>query len=89
MSRPLYLIVNIAGRKYDGWANHFNPCSPIYSRRERIEIVVSDMALCLVFAGLYSLANTYGWLWLVKVLPALKLPRASMLTHVTPCDFVL
>jgi hypothetical protein len=65
--RPLYLTINIAGRKYDRWANHFNPYSPIYSRRERGEIVISDIALSLVFAGLYAVGRSYGWLWLLKV----------------------
>lgn len=68
MRRPLYLITNMSGREYPRWANHFDPYSPIYSRRERSEILVSDCALGLAFSGLYSLAQTFGWLWLAKVL---------------------
>lgn len=64
----MYLVVNISGRHYDSWANHFSPYSPIYSRRERSEVAISDVALCVAFAGLYALGSTYGWLWLVKVL---------------------
>ena len=65
--RPLYLITNMSGREYPRWANHFDPYSPIYSRRERSEILISDCALGLAFSGLYSLAKTFGWLWLTKV----------------------
>ncbi len=67
LHRPLYLITNMSGREYPRWANHFDPYSPIYSRRERSEILISDCALGLAFSGLYSLAQTFGWLWLAKV----------------------
>lgn len=69
LCRPTYLVANISGREYDGWANHFSPYSPIYSRRERKEVVISDIALCAAFAGLYALGKSFGWIWLVKVLP--------------------
>ncbi len=68
MGRPMYLFMNSSGRPYEGWANHFSPYSPIYSHRERKEIVISDLALGLAAAGLCWLGSTYGWLWLVKVL---------------------
>ena len=35
---PMYLIANVSGRPYDRWANHFDPYSPIFSKRERIEV---------------------------------------------------
>ena len=57
----------MSGREYPRWANHFDPCSPIYSRRERSEILVSDCALGLAFSGLFSLAKAFGWIWLTKV----------------------
>ena len=57
----------MSGREYPRWANHFDPYSPIYSRRERSEILISDCALGLVCGGLFSLAKTFGWLWLAKV----------------------
>ena len=57
----------MSGREYPRWANHFDPYSPIYSRRERSEILISDCALGLAFSSLYSLAKTFGWLWLAKV----------------------
>jgi len=63
---PLYLFFNATGREYSGWANHFSPTSPIFSRRERMEVVISDLALGVVLWGLYGLTQTFGWPWLIK-----------------------
>lgn len=63
----MYLVCNASGRQYERWANHFDPYSPIYSRRERAEVLASDFALGLAFAGLCWLGKTCGWLWLLKV----------------------
>lgn len=35
---PMYLVANVSGRSYDRWANHFDPYSPIFSKRERVEV---------------------------------------------------
>ena len=40
---PLYLFLNISGRHYEGWTkplgpNHFDPNSPIFTKRERLEV---------------------------------------------------
>ena len=63
---PLYLIANVSGRRYERAANHFDPYSPIFSKRERLEILVSDAALIAVVTGLTGLAQSFGWLWLIK-----------------------
>lgn len=66
--RPIYLLFNTTGRNTGGkWANHINPYSPIFSKREHTEVVVSSAALVLACSGLYALAARFGWLWLVKV----------------------
>ncbi len=64
---PMYLILNTSGHKYPRWANHFDPYSPIYSKRERLDVLISDIALFGVFGGLYKLGVAMGWSWLVKV----------------------
>lgn len=63
---PLYLIFNASGRPYPTWANHFNPYSPIYSPKERWEVVLSDLGLIAVGSGLIGLGNQLGWSWVVK-----------------------
>lgn len=64
---PMYLLANVSGREYDGHASHFDPYSPIFSKRERSEIVVSDAVLGLVLYGLYTLGSSIGWVWFCKV----------------------
>jgi omega-6 fatty acid desaturase (delta-12 desaturase) len=65
---PLYLFFNIASRPYPNnkWVNHFDPWSPIFSKRERVEVAISDAALIAVCYGLTALGNTFGWAWLLK-----------------------
>ena len=35
---PMYLFLNTSGRPYPRWANHFDPYSPIFTKRERAEV---------------------------------------------------
>ncbi|PRW57598.1 fatty acid delta-12 [Chlorella sorokiniana] len=64
---PAYLFFNVSGRPYDkSWVNHFDPWSPIFSKRERIEVAISDVALVAVLYGLRQLAGAMGWAWLLK-----------------------
>ena len=41
---PAYLVVNVTGRPYSRWANHFDPYSPIFSKRERVEVPLLRLA---------------------------------------------
>ena len=65
---PMYLAFNVKSRPYPGhvWVNHFDPWSPIFSKRERVEVAVSDVALIAVLGGLYGAGNAWGWGWLMK-----------------------
>lgn len=40
--------------------NHFDPWSPIFSKRERLEVAVSDAALLAVLAGLRQVREGGG-----------------------------
>lgn len=42
---PMYLLFNASGREYSRPANHFDPTSPIFSRRERPGVSM----FCFVF----------------------------------------
>jgi omega-6 fatty acid desaturase (delta-12 desaturase) len=64
---PLYLVCNLSGRKYSRFTSHFHPNSPIYSKQEQFQVIVSDFGLLLVGFGLYGLGSIYGFLWLFKV----------------------
>eukprot|EP00889_Picochlorum_renovo_P003261 jgi/Picre1/30291/NNA_005655.t1 len=63
---PMYLLFNVKSRPYPGhtWVNHFDPWSPIFSKRERIEVAVSDVSLVAVIYGLYRAGEAWGWGWL-------------------------
>jgi len=63
---PMYLFFNASGREYSRWASHFDPTSPIFSKRERVEVVISDLAIGVVLWGLYILSQSFGWPWLIK-----------------------
>ena len=63
---PLYLAFNAAGRPYPKWANHFNPYSPVFLPKERIEVLMSDVGLAIVMGGLWLLGRSFGWVWLTK-----------------------
>ncbi|KAL6768564.1 FAD2 [Auxenochlorella protothecoides x Auxenochlorella symbiontica] len=63
---PLYLAFNASSRPYPRFANHFDPWSPIFSKRERAEVALSDAALVAVVSGLGLLARSFGTAWLVK-----------------------
>eukprot|EP00877_Chromochloris_zofingiensis_P014202 jgi/Chrzof1/9035/Cz03g33220.t1_FAD2A[v5.2] len=62
----LYLFFNVSGRPYSRFANHFDPYSPIFSKRERMEVLISDASILAVGFGLYQAALAFGWPWLVK-----------------------
>ena len=64
---PLYLIVNIAGRTYDRHASHFDPYSPIYSDRERVQILLSDIGFLAGCYLVYRVALVKGFTWVMLV----------------------
>lgn len=67
---PLYLAMNATGHKtYPAGVsvNHFSPSSPIFtSEKERRQVLLSDVALGVVFALFAYVSYTYGFVWFVK-----------------------
>ncbi|XP_047316729.1 delta(12) acyl-lipid conjugase (11E,13E-forming)-like [Impatiens glandulifera] len=64
---PLYLIFNMNGRVYDRFASHYDPRSPIFNKRERLQIYISDAGVMLTSFILYKIAAEKGFVWLVCV----------------------
>jgi len=55
----LYLLTNLTGRKYGGqFVNHFDPYCPLFTKRERSEVMLSDAALLAVVYGLVHCGQT-------------------------------
>ncbi len=61
-------ILHLSTRSFPArsWANHFDPLSPIFTKKERVEVLISDIALGVVVAGLVALGRAFGWIWLFK-----------------------
>uniref|UniRef100_A0A7N1A648 Uncharacterized protein n=1 Tax=Kalanchoe fedtschenkoi TaxID=63787 RepID=A0A7N1A648_KALFE len=64
---PLYLAFNVSGRPYDRFACHFDPHAPIYSDRERLQILVSDVGILAVIYGLVCIALAKGVVWVLAI----------------------
>ncbi|CAI9278064.1 unnamed protein product [Lactuca saligna] len=60
MGLPLYLIFNVYGRDYEGFANHFLPQSGIFNKSERVQVVLSDVGIMAVLYAFYHLFVTQG-----------------------------
>eukprot|EP00210_Caulerpa_lentillifera_P000848 g821.t1 len=63
---PLYLIMHLGGRKYKGWANHYNPWSPVFLPKERFEVFLSDLGLAGVITGLSVIGHYFGFAYVFK-----------------------
>eukprot|EP00736_Rhodelphis_marinus_P007681 Rmarinus@m.29891 len=64
---PAYLIYNAAGRKYDGWANHFMPSSPVFLPKEGKLVLLSNVGLALMLGVLYHFAQEYSLGWVMRI----------------------
>jgi omega-6 fatty acid desaturase (delta-12 desaturase) len=57
---PAYLLMNITGQTYSRWANHFTFDSPLFQKKQRLDIIISDAALVVVFGILFTLARQFS-----------------------------
>ncbi|KAJ4822576.1 Delta(12) fatty acid desaturase [Turnera subulata] len=63
----LYLAFNLAGRKHDRLASHYDPNSPLFTDRERLQIYLSDAGLFAATCLLFKVAAAKGLTWLICV----------------------
>eukprot|EP01108_Squamamoeba_japonica_P009524 TRINITY_DN8972_c0_g1_i1.p1 TRINITY_DN8972_c0_g1~~TRINITY_DN8972_c0_g1_i1.p1 ORF type:complete len:433 (-),score=213.24 TRINITY_DN8972_c0_g1_i1:143-1276(-) len=54
----LYLTTNATGQDYGRRTNHYEPSSPLFKPHQRTDVIVSDVALVAVLAGLAYWAYT-------------------------------
>ncbi|XP_047327854.1 delta(12)-fatty-acid desaturase FAD2-like [Impatiens glandulifera] len=64
---PLYLCFNVSGRPYDRFACHYDPNSPIYNDRERLQIYISDVGIVSISYLLYKVLMAKGLAWLICI----------------------
>lgn len=58
---PGYLIGNVASQKYPRRANHFEPSSPIFQKKDFLDIVVSDIGIAIALAAIGYAIYTFGF----------------------------
>nr|XP_043636244.1 omega-6 fatty acid desaturase, endoplasmic reticulum-like [Erigeron canadensis] len=87
---PLYFTINTTGRKYDGFASHFYPQSPIFNDSERKLVWITDAGLLVVYYSLYKVAMTMSVSWLFFMYGApwmimnIHFTLISMMNHIHP-----
>ncbi|CAK9314153.1 unnamed protein product [Citrullus colocynthis] len=63
---PLYLAFNASGRSYNRFACHYDPYGPIFTKRERIQIYISDAGILGMAFVLYRIGAAKGALWVIR-----------------------
>ena len=63
---PAYLAQHVTGHQYERAMSHFDPWGPLFSDKDRTDVIMSDVCLTSVVAGLGWLGMNYGWMWLMK-----------------------
>ncbi|KAJ4831711.1 Delta(12) fatty acid desaturase [Turnera subulata] len=52
-----------ASQKHDRFANHYDPYSPIFTDRERLQVVISDAGIFAALYVFYSVSKAHGFAW--------------------------
>jgi omega-6 fatty acid desaturase (delta-12 desaturase) len=70
---PLYLLINTSGHRADVFTSHFLPSSPIFTKKERVKVILSDVGLIVWWFILYLIGQEIGsgFLFRLYVLPLL------------------
>ncbi|KAI8393705.1 fatty acid desaturase-domain-containing protein [Radiomyces spectabilis] len=63
---PLYLLTNVSGQDYPGWASHFNPYCAIFEKNQRWDVVTSTIGILVTMAGLAYCGSVFGSLAVIK-----------------------
>lgn len=68
---PLYLLMNLGGREYKGWPNHYNPWSPVFTPKERWSVFLSDLGLLAVVGVLtyFGIHHGFGAVFKTYIVP--------------------
>eukprot|EP00056_Hartaetosiga_gracilis_P019394 m.13900 g.13900 ORF g.13900 m.13900 type:complete len:375 (-) comp7668_c0_seq1:167-1291(-) len=64
---PAHLFWHATGRKYGRYCNHFFPSSPLFTHKDKINVIVSDVALLSMVGVLFYAGHVMGSMWVVKV----------------------
>ncbi|GAA5813274.1 hypothetical protein MFLAVUS_006749 [Mucor flavus] len=87
---PLYLLTNVTGQDYPGWASHFNPHCVIYEKNQFWDVMVSTAGVLSMMGFLGYCGHVFGSLAVIKyyVIPYLNvnfwLVLITYLQHTDP-----
>ncbi|KAJ8325371.1 hypothetical protein QVD99_006121 [Batrachochytrium dendrobatidis] len=87
---PVYLLTHYTGQTYPGWVNHFNPYAKIFTEKNQIYILLSDLGIFLVLGAAYYACTIFGYLnvFMYYVMPYLVvnfwLVTITFLQHTDP-----
>ncbi|KAJ8327545.1 hypothetical protein O5D80_003902 [Batrachochytrium dendrobatidis] len=57
---PSYILANVSGQRYSGWASHFNPAAKMFEPKQFDHIIMSCAGVITAIAGLVYLGHIYG-----------------------------
>nr|ALA48975.1 delta-12 fatty acid desaturase 2 [Umbelopsis isabellina] len=63
---PLYLLINVSGQNYPGWASHYNPWCTIYEKHQVLDVIVSDLGIVGALAGIFYATQVLGPITVLK-----------------------
>jgi omega-6 fatty acid desaturase (delta-12 desaturase) len=84
---PAYLIMNVAGQKYNRRANHFEPSSPVFRKDEKADVLLSDLGIVMMISALgyasyqYTFANVFFWYGVPYLMTNMWLVIITYLQH--------
>ena len=60
-NRPAYLFTHATGRKYKEKTSHFDPKAPLFDKKDRADVLLSDIMLLSVIAVLAFTGYVFVW----------------------------
>jgi omega-6 fatty acid desaturase (delta-12 desaturase) len=69
---PMYICFNFEGHRYKEVQNHFTPSAPMFQKRDRLGVVLSDIGVVIMMSilgfavyqfGAWPVATYYGLFW--------------------------
>lgn len=63
---PLYLLVNVSGQPYPGWASHFNPNCAIFDKTQYWDVMQSTAGVATMISILVYAGQVFGTVAVIK-----------------------
>jgi omega-6 fatty acid desaturase (delta-12 desaturase) len=57
---PMYIASNLEGHRYESFHNHFDPNAPMFTKKDRSNVILSGFGVVAMLLVLASCAKTFG-----------------------------